>query len=384
MKKALSLVILMCWTGPLGAQQPLSHDWDWPGLAEAIVRRLDPQPGEKILLLTHPGRFEALVPQLRYAILKAGAVDLGNLDVLPQPFPSAWDSSLLSQSVEPSRAALRRMFGEVDAIVKLPGAQTGVAYLAAQDLLREGRGRTIHFHWEGAYPLHGQPLPHQTIIDQTYQTALLETDYAALGALQQRFERAMREAPVRVTTRAGSEIRFEIGERPVTRQDGDASARRALLARNLIDREVELPAGAVRVAPLEETVQGTVVIPVSVWNGLPVHGLRLVFEAGRLASFTAERGEDAVAAELEAGGSAARSFREFALGFNPLLTVPPRHAWIPYYGYGAGVVRLSLGDNTELGGNVGGGYVRWNFFEDATVLVGDQTWVQDGRLTPPR
>ena len=83
----------------------------------------------------------------------------------------------------------------------------------------------------------------------------------------------------------------------------------------------------------------------------------------------------------QAGGAAARSFREFALGLNPLLAIPtsePR--WIPYYGYGAGVVRLSLGDNTELGGAVTGGYVRWNFFIDATVTVGNDVWVRDGKL----
>jgi hypothetical protein len=61
-------------------------------------------------------------------------------------------------------------------------------------------------------------------------------------------------------------------------------------------------------------------------------------------------------------GASGRRFREFALGFNALLAVPDETPWIPYYGYGAGVVRLSLGDNSELGGAVGGGYVRWNFF----------------------
>jgi hypothetical protein len=55
---------------------------------------------------------------------------------------------------------------------------------------------------------------------------------------------------------------------------------------------------------------------------------------------------------------------------------------IPYYGYGAGVVRLSLGDNSELGGTVRAEqvYIRWNFFTDATVTVGDQVWVRDGKL----
>ena len=90
----------------------------------------------------------------------------------------------------------------------------------------------------------------------------------------------------------------------------------------------------------------------------------------------------AVERELAGGDGAARRFRELALGLNPLLAVPEQRPWIPYYGYGAGVVRLSLGDNSELGGNVKGPYVRWNFFLDATVTVGPRTWVRDGHLTP--
>ena len=46
----------------------------------------------------------------------------------------------------------------------------------------------------------------------------------------------------------------------------------------------------------------------------------------------------------------------------------------------AGVVRLSLGDNSELGGAVSGGYVRWNFFTDTTVAIDGEVWVRDGKL----
>ena len=63
-----------------------------------------------------------------------------------------------------------------------------------------------------------------------------------------------------------------------------------------------------------------------------------------------------------------------------MLAIPKKNPWIPYYGYGTGIVRLSLGDNSELGGNVKGGYVRWNFFTDATVIVGDSTWVKAGKM----
>ena len=45
-------------------------------------------------------------------------------------------------------------------------------------------------------------------------------------------------------------------------------------------------------------------------------------------------------------------FREFGLGMNPKLAMVPGRSEVPYFGYGAGIVRLSLGDNTELGGKV--------------------------------
>jgi Thermophilic metalloprotease (M29) len=184
-----------------------------------------------------------------------------------------------------------------------------------------------------------------------------------------------------VVTPAGTDLRFRIGDRPVTMQDGDASAARALRARNLIDREVELPAGAVRVAPLEESVQGTIAFPPSVWGGQRIEGLVLAFEGGQVTDIRVGTGRDAVERELADGGSAARRFREFVLGLNPRLAIPTVGTrWIPYYGYGAGVVRLSLGDNTELGGKVTGEYTRWNFFTDATVSIGDDVWVREGRL----
>ena len=222
------------------------------------------------------------------------------------------------------------------------------------------------------------------MIDAVYQRALLDTDYTALGTLQRRFEVALRTGGVRVTTPSGTDLRFRVGDRPVNLQNGDASKARAARGVILIDREIELPAGAIRVAPLEETVEGTIAFPPCQWDARPVDGLRLRFAKGRVVDLSALRGRDAVETEMAQAGDAGRAFREFALGFNPALRVPERSPWIPYYGYGAGVVRLSLGDNSELGGKVGGGYVRWNFFVDATVTVSAETWVKDGVLTEPR
>lgn len=100
----------------------------------------------------------------------------------------------------------------------------------------------------------------------------------------------MRGGEIRITTPAGMDIRFRIGGRPVNLQDGDASATRADRGVILIDREIELPAGVVRVAPLEETVNGTIAFPPSQWSGRPVTGLVLTFEAGNVVAISAESG----------------------------------------------------------------------------------------------
>ena len=369
-------------TGSAPAQPRLTMQWE--AMAERLVTQLAPEPGERIVLVARPGQFDALIPPLRYALLRAGAVDLGVIDVVEEPYPEAWDADLLAQGAAAARAAWREMLRGFDGAVMLPGARPDHAvYAALQDLLHEGVGRTIHFHWTqngSAFPLPGQPMPPAAVVDATYQRALLDTDYAALAAAQRRFAAAMRGAEVRVTSPAGTDLRFRIGDRPVNFGDGDASKARTDRGVILIDREIELPAGAVRVAPVEDTVDGVIVFPPSQWDGRPVTGLRLTIEGGRIAGLTAASRQEAAEAELAGVPEEARAFREFALGFNPLLAVPERNPWIPYYGYGAGIVRLSLGDNSELGGTVTGGYVRWNFFTDTTVTVGGETWVRDGRL----
>jgi hypothetical protein len=364
--------------------QPAQFSFDYPAIAERVVRQLRLQPGETVLLVAMPGMFEDLVPHLRHAVVKAGGVDLGVIDVLREPVPAGFDLTLLQKSAAASRTAYKAMLRDVDAAIMMPGAVPAhPVYAALQDLLREGRGRTVHFHWVengSAYTLPGQPLPPRHVIDATYQRVLLNTDYPALEALAKRAEAAMRAGGVRVTTPLGTDLRFRIGTRPVNRQDGDASAARAKAGTILIDREIELPAGVVRVSPMPDTVAGTIAFPPSQWDGRPVDGLKIRFERGQAVSVTAASGAAAAEAEMARVPAAGRHFREFALGLNPLLVVPERTPWIPYYGYGAGVVRLSLGDDTELGGTVGGGYVRWNFFTDATVTIGDEVWVRGGTM----
>jgi len=354
---------------------------DLKAISNKIIELADLENDENVLLVMAPGEFNDIINELSGAIEASGANYLGAISVTEEQ-PEAWSSDWVKERIGKSDEELTSLFEDVDLGIMLPGASpTHQPYKVLQDMLQEGSRRTIHFHWAGAYDLNGNLLETDAEKSQFYQNVILNTDYKELAEAQIRFENAMRNSIIRVTTQEGTDIVFQIGDRPVTKQDGNASAARASKGLNLIDREIEIPSGAIRVAPIEESVNGTIAFPDANWDGERVSSLKVAIENGKIINIKAKEGEEAVIKEMEKAGDSGKSFREFALGFNPMMPIQQTDSpWIPYYGYGAGVVRLSLGDNTELGGKVGGGYVRWNFFTNATVSVDDDVWVDEGRL----
>ena len=85
MTAAASVLLMLAALDRPRAQSQFS--FDWPAVASRLVAQLAPQPGEKLLILAHPGMFEDLIPHLRYAIARAGATDVGVVDVLAEPVP---------------------------------------------------------------------------------------------------------------------------------------------------------------------------------------------------------------------------------------------------------------------------------------------------------
>ncbi len=71
------------------------------------------------------------------------------------------------------------------------------------------------------------------------------------------------------------------------------------------------------------------------------------------------------------------------LGHSERRRLGRRRSHFSFGRYGAGAVRLSLGDNRELGGEVRGNYMRWFFFTNATVHVDFRYLVRNGVLQRP-
>jgi hypothetical protein len=343
---------------------PGQTTFPWPDMARRIVAALQIEPGERVMLRFDPQTMRELEPEVAKQFRAAGA------DVHSHPFGPLDDFA--------------RRLEATDVYVWLPAGPTAVtppdqaAALVAWLDARQDR-RELHFHWvDGTRDVDGLPSPHRPAYDRVYLDAL-DIDYRAMAAQMDAAIARLRSGDVRVSTPAGTDVRFRVGDRPFNRQTGDASKANARKGRIRIDRHTELPAGVMRAAPIESSVSGVLVLPAARFGSVRATNVRLVIRDGVVTESSATSGADAVRAFLSSEPGA-RHFREFALGFNPKLTVPAGEQALPYYGYGAGVVRMSLGDNNELGGSVRGGGIRWLFFSDATVVVDTQILVDRGRL----
>ena len=352
--------------------------YDAAKVAARIVAKLKLRADEPVVIRFDPGYMADLTPALQAAISRAGAKVASTLPYIPSQ-ASPGDVELASTKL---RIALKESTVYLWTPLRTDARQVsdGEAALLVDWLKQGGARREIHFHWNGGSVLaDGLPTTHTDRFDSIYVNAL-DVDYRAMSEAQSRMAVALRSGTVRVRTRAGTDISFRVGDRPFNQQDGDASAERMAAAKVQVDREIELPAGVLRVAPLEETANGVIVIPEARFGNQKSRQVRLRIVNGKVVDVTGSSNVEAARAAILTKNVGDRSFREFGLGFNPKLAVQKGSPILPYFAYGAGMVRMSLGDNEELGGSVRGGGRRWFFFPDATVEVDGRILVESGHL----
>ncbi|MCH8309511.1 MAG: hypothetical protein IIB17_03315, partial [Chloroflexi bacterium] len=147
------------------------------------------------------------------------------------------------------------------------------------------------------------------------------------------------------------------------------------------DREVELPSGAIRTVDIIDT-EGTLVCTSETFGGREVGALTYEFQGNRITGVSAQHHNDYVQAMWGLQNGDYDRFGEFNVGVSPALTMLPGHEKIiTYYGYGDGMLRFSLGDNQESGGECLSSYHQWLFLSDATMKINGQVVLENGKLT---
>jgi hypothetical protein len=297
--------------------------------------------------------------------------------------PRATDSTFRARSNQ----AMRRLLEDADLYLWLPyrygdGSEPGDRRLLEH--LVEGTGaRGLHFHWIWPMERLARGPNAQALVDSLsilYGNAL-DLDYAALSARQDWLIGALRGAAMRITTPAGTDLTFHVpSDAWFHKNDGRLDRARAAQATSVRDLEMELPAGALRFIPDVTTVNGVLAVPGQAGEATT----RFVFRDGRIVSASADGPEPrTLAAWRRATGDKDR-LAEVVMGTNPQLPREGPGGTPPYFGYGAGVLRIAIGENWESGGTNRSSLEASWYFVDATVRAGDVTLIRDGHLIMPQ
>ncbi|HKP29354.1 MAG TPA: hypothetical protein VJU15_08115 [Gemmatimonadales bacterium] len=377
MRTASALVAaVLLLSPPLFAQGP-----DWDRIADLmVVRTLALAPGERVVIHHDATRDAGLVAAVRAAITRAGGVVAGEL-----VWPAGATAAVYDTMSLPTLAA--RVAREDSAYLRLMKSASVYLWLHApshrdqprriEKMISTSGVRAIHFHWT----LPSDPAE-ATTATQMYEKAIAVSP-AELDKLEGGMERALKGKQVRLTSPGGTDLRFTI---PATawfhRNTGSATKQKTASARTTRDREEELPAGVLRTTDLRDA-EGLLVA--TTIEGTKSGTVRLTFRAGRVV---------AIAGGGPAGQGLAESYGratgdkdkpgELVVGFNSeLLPILPS-GFMPYYGYGAGIIRIAIGDNWESGGSnrAGDHWEQWLFVVDGTLTAGDRVLVRDGKLVP--
>ena len=207
----------------------------------------------------------------------------------------------------------------------------------------------------------------------------VNADYRSISAKGQELKRVLQGAKqVRVTSSAGTDVTFSVGDRPVFVDDGIVTEDEAK-TKLFFGRSASLPGGLVFVAPIETSANGRVVAPKDRCRFAPMTGISFELKNGQLQNFQARENGKCFEETMAPYAGPKDMFGGISIGLNPALRVieeggdyRPSNA--------AGMVWISIGDNQLLGGNnkTQGAF---SFpIVNATVEIDGKVVVKDGKL----
>lgn len=179
---------------------------------------------------------------------------------------------------------------------------------------------------------------------------------------------------VRISADNGTDLRFRLAgpTRPVHVDDGVISEEDVAAG----NPDVDLPAGAVWVAPVEESAEGTFTCDVGTPQvGRVIDALSWTFSQGHVKEFTAKRNVAAAQTGWASGTGAKDMFAELAIGLN--RRAKPGFLTNTVV---AGAVTVGIGNNRGLGGANESSYGFTGSLVRGTLEIGGTAVVEDGQL----
>jgi aminopeptidase len=211
---------------------------------------------------------------------------------------------------------------------------------------------------------------------QRISTNSLDVDHAKISALGGKIESKLRNATnIRITASNGTDLRLKLKNRPIHVHDG-------IIDKADIDKGTifeALPAGAVELAPDETGTEGTILFdqPTAL-AGKMLSGLKLEFENGRLANYSAQSNLDSFKQLYDKVTGDKDRIANMVIGLNP------RAELIGFFTdrYVQGTVSIGIGGNKGIGGDNETQFGHEETLRRPTLEVDGYTLVKDGKVQP--
>jgi aminopeptidase len=202
----------------------------------------------------------------------------------------------------------------------------------------------------------------------------LDVDHAQLSQITRRVADLLSQASTfLVRSKAGTEIRMEIRNRPVTYLDGLAWQP---------GKSTGLPAGVVALAPLPGTAEGVVVLDGSIHSiGLCGEPVTLTVKQGRIETIEGGQEAEALLRMLDGADENARCIAEVGLGTNPKATYTGNLVEDERV-LGSG--HIGFGRNTHLGGNIESALHTDATLRKPSIYLDGEPILDEGRLVVER
>lgn len=179
---------------------------------------------------------------------------------------------------------------------------------------------------------------------------------------------------IHITTPAGTDLTFNIEDRPVGISDG-------ILTNEEIKSgtlDVWLPAGEIYL-PLNPGIgEGTIKLKKHFYEGKAIEDLKITFQSGKVISITAKSGLDRMKSLYDAAGNGKDELAYIDFGINPSVTIPEGSEMITWVS--SGMVSVGIGGNVWAGGENTIGYNLPFFLADATVTIDGKIIIENGKL----
>jgi len=202
----------------------------------------------------------------------------------------------------------------------------------------------------------------------------IKVDYPKMTELGKKIAgRLERGSKVHITSKIGTDLRFDIAKRPVHIEDGIVDQED--MERGLVS--TQLPSGKVEVPPIETSARGTVVLDTPrALKGRLITDLQFVFEKGRVKEFHAKKYEDVFREVFEATQGDKDRIGQFALGLNSKIEL---------IGYrtdelALGTATIGIGANKGIGGQNDSSLAFSGTLTKPTIDIDGTAIMVDGKL----